>query len=246
MTLSKERLEKLLAHRPLRFYEQAGSTNDLAREWLRADAPDGAVVIADEQVSGRGRQGRTWHTPPGVALAVSVILHPAADHLPHLSMLGALAIAELCEQVGATNVAIKWPNDVQINGLKVSGVLPEAEWDGSRLTGAVLGMGVNVRVDFRHTELENKAISLENAAGRHLDRAELIAMLLERVDDWYGRLNTSQLFKAWQAHLSTPGQIVTIGDVHGLAEGVDAQGALLVRDAAGKLERVVAGDLVMG
>ncbi len=246
MTLSRERLETLLAPRPVRFYEQASSTNDLARDWLRAGASDGAVVIADEQISGRGRQGRTWHTPPGVALAVSVILHPTTDNLPRLSMLGALAIAEMAEQIGAAHVAIKWPNDVQVNGLKVSGVLPEAEWNGSRLAGAVLGMGVNVRVDFRNTELENTAISLETAVGRRLDRAELIAMLLERVDDWYRRLSTPELFEAWQARLSTPGQMVTIGGVHGLAEGVDAQGALLVRSTAGKLERVTAGDLVMG
>ena len=246
MSLSDERLENLLAPRPVRFYAQAGSTNDLGREWLRNGAPDGAVVIADEQISGRGRQGRVWHTPPGVALAVSVILYPSADGLPRLSMLGALAVAELAEQVGAQAVGIKWPNDVQIAGCKVSGVLPEAEWDGGRLLGVVLGIGLNVRTDFSGTELETIAISLETAVGQRLDRAELARDLLARIDFWYSHLESDTLFNAWKRRLSTLGQPVTINDVQGVAEDVDIQGALLVRDTSGMLQRVIAGDLAIG
>lgn len=246
VTLSDERLQGLLAPRAVRYYVQAGSTNDIAREWLRNGGSDGAVVIADEQISGRGRQGRVWHTPPGVALAVSVILRPPGDWLPHLSMLGALAVLETAAQAGAADVGIKWPNDVQIGGRKVSGVLPEAEWDGDRLLGAVLGIGVNVRTDFRGTELEATAISLETAVGRRLDRAELARDLLARIDFWYGQLGSDALFDVWKGRLTTLGQPVTINDVQGVAEGVDAQGALLVRDVNGILQRVVAGDLVTG
>lgn len=246
MTLSDEHLQRLLAPRPVRFYAQAGSTNDLARDWLRAGAPDGAVVTADEQISGRGRQGRVWHTPPGVALAVSVILRPPADWLPRLSMLGALAVLETAAQAGAADVGIKWPNDVQIAGRKVSGVLPEAEWDGDRLLGAVLGIGVNVRTDFRGTELEASATSLEAAVGRRLDRAVLLRDLLARLDFWYARLASDVLFETWKRHLSTIGQAVTVSDIQGIAEDVDDQGALLVRDHLGGLQRVVAGDLVTG
>lgn len=246
MSLSDERLKTLLAPRSVRFYPQAGSTNDIAREWLREGAPDGAVVIADEQISGRGRQGRVWHTPPGVALAVSIILRPAVDWLPRLSMLGALAVAELAEQVGAQHVGIKWPNDVQLGGLKVSGVLPEAEWDGSRLLGAVLGIGVNVRTDFTGTELEATATSLEKTVGRRLDRAEVARDLLARIDFWYGELSSNTLFEAWKGRLSTIGQLVTINNIQGTAEAVDEQGALLVRDMNGVLQRVVAGDLAIG
>lgn len=246
MTLSAERLHLLLAPRPVRYYPQAGSTNDLAREWLRHDGPTGAVVIADEQTTGRGRKGRGWHNPPGVALAVSVILKPTPDLLPRLSMLGALAIAELAEAAGARNVGIKWPNDVQITGLKVSGVLPEAEWDGGQLIGAVLGMGINVRTDFSGTELADKAVSLETAVGHRLDRGELVQTLLARIDDWYRQLDSPALMATWRQRLVTLGRPVCIGDVEGVAEAVDEQGALLVRDQTGHLQRVVAGDLVMG
>jgi BirA family transcriptional regulator, biotin operon repressor / biotin---[acetyl-CoA-carboxylase] ligase len=246
VTLTDDHLQTLLRPRAVRFYERAGSTNDLAREWLRAGAPDGAVVVADEQVAGRGRRGRAWQTPPGAALAVSLILRPPPDLLPRLSMLGALAAAELAEQTGARAVGIKWPNDVQIGGLKLAGVLPEAEWDGSHLLGAVLGIGVNVRIDFRGTELEGQAISLEWAAGARLDRAELVRDLLARVDGWYARLDSAALFEAWQRRLSMIGRIITVGEVQGVAESVDETGALLVRDAQGSLRRVIAGDLVMG
>ncbi len=246
MSLNQERLQSLLAPRPVRFYAQAGSTNDIAREWLLDGAPAGAVVIADEQVQGRGRLGRAWHTPAGSALALSVVLHPTPEALPRLSMLGALAVADLAAQPGAADVGIKWPNDVQIGGLKVSGVLPEAVWQGAHLAGAVLGLGVNVRVDFAGTDLQGKATSLETALGRRLDRAELAQALLACIERWYGRIGTEAFFAAWQGRLSTLGQWVTVGDVQGQAEAVNADGALLVRDASGEIHQITAGDLAIG
>ena len=248
MTLTADKLAQL--PHPIRFYPQADSTNDLALDWLRAGAAGGSAVIADEQLKGRGRKGRLWHTPPGVALAVSVILHPPVAALHQVSMLGAVAIAELCDRVGAEAVTIKWPNDVLVQGRKLSGVLPEAAWDGERLLGVVLGMGVNVRVDFAGTPLEQTAISLETALQRPLDRAELLAILLERVAYWSLHLGSERLWQTWKQRLSTIGQQVTVdtpeGPLHGLAGAVDAQGALLVRDAAGELHRVLAGDIALG
>jgi BirA family biotin operon repressor/biotin-[acetyl-CoA-carboxylase] ligase len=250
MTLSYERLSPRLHPRPVRFFEQIASTNDEALRWLRAGAPVGAVVIADEQLRGRGRKGRTWHTPPGVALAVSVVLRPPLSALHQVSMLGALAIAELADFTGCQSVSIKWPNDVQVAGRKLCGVLPEAAWDGERLLGVALGMGVNVRVDFGGTPLEQTAISLETALGKALDRVELIDYLLARVDYWAARLNSAGLFTAWRQRLNTIGQVVTVDTggekVQGTAEAVDEQGALLVRDAAGALRRILAGDIGMG
>ncbi len=248
MTLTRETLENVLSARPVRFYERTDSTNDLALEWLRQGAASGATVIADEQLKGRGRKGRTWHTPPGVALAVSVVLHPPVEALHQVSMLGALAIAELCEQLSPDAVAIKWPNDVQIAGRKVSGVLPETAWDGDKLAGVALGMGVNVRVDFTGTELEDKAVSLETVTGTTLDRALLLHDLLLRVDYWSARLGSAALFDAWKRRLNTIGQPITILDanIRGIAQAVDRQGALLVRDAEGRVQRIMAGDLALG
>jgi len=250
MRLTAEHICLALSPRAARFYQQADSTNEIALAWLREGAITGSVVIADEQLKGRGRKGRTWHTPPGVALAVSVILHPAPESLNRVSMLGALVISELVENLGIANVGIKWPNDVQINGLKVSGVLPENEWDGDKLLGVVLGMGLNVRVNFAGTELENTAISVESALGKPVDRLDLLANLLTRVDHWNARLGSAELLDAWKSRLTTIGQRVTVNNVdstvHGAAEGVDEQGALLVRDQQGVLHRVIAGDIALG
>lgn len=248
MELSQERLEMLLAPRPVRFYPQVRSTQDAALGWLRDGAEAGSVVVADEQIAGRGRQSRTWHTPPGVALAVSVILHPAVDVLPQVTMLGGFAVAEVIDSLGASGVTIKWPNDVRLKGYKISGVLPEAVWDGDRLLGVVLGMGVNVRVDFSGTALEGVAASIEPVLGIQIDRATLIVDLVERVDYWTARLGTSELFEAWKSRLETLGQKVTVmhqdHPVSGVVDGVDRQGRLLVRDATGSLHRVVAGDVI--
>lgn len=244
--LSAETIQQRLAPRAVRYYDRVDSTNDLALDWLRAGAPAGAAVIADEQVKGRGRLGRTWHTPPGVALAVSVVLRPEPAHLPQIMMLGALAICDTVAASGVSNAGIKWPNDVQVNGRKICGVLPEAVWDGDSLLGVALGIGLNVRVNFAGTALEHTAASLEPVLGRAVNRLEVLAALLERVDFWYARLGSAALFDAWKSRLTMLGQAVTVNDLHGRAEAVAMDGALLVRDSAGGLHRVLAGDVASG
>jgi BirA family biotin operon repressor/biotin-[acetyl-CoA-carboxylase] ligase len=107
-------------------------------------------------------------------------------------------------------------------------------------------MGVNVRVNFAGTALEDSAISLETALGRSLERAELLKLLLDRVDHWFEHLRSNEMLERWTNLLVTLGQRVKIGEIEGVAEGVDARGALLVRDEAGRLRPVIAGDLVMG
>ena len=164
-------------------------------------------------------------------------------------MVGAVAIAEMIEGLGADDVAIKWPNDVLLNGRKVCGILPEAVWDGDQLQGVALGIGVNVRVDFAGTELVGIATSIEAELDVTLDRADVLAKLLERIDYWYERLDSPQLLAAWKDRMSMLGQQVTIssvhGDLNGIAEGIDEDGTLLVRDEDGELNRVVAGDVAI-
>ena len=246
MTLSHDGLRRALQDRPFRFLESVDSTQDVALAWLRDGAESGSVVIADEQRRGRGRQGRVWYTPPGVALALSVILRPTVKALPQITMLGALAIYDMLQQAGADAIAIKWPNDVRLLGRKVSGVLPEVSWQGDRLQGVALGIGVNVRADFTGTELAETAVSIEPALGKSVDRVELIATLLRRVDFWAMRLSTPELFETWKSRLETIGQYVTVGGVSGMALSVDRDGALLVRNSDDQVHRVLAGDVALG
>ncbi|MFW5691609.1 MAG: biotin--[acetyl-CoA-carboxylase] ligase [Chloroflexota bacterium] len=254
-SLTQDRLAARLSQgksaRHFQFFEQVDSTQDLALAWLRQEPGlhVGSAIVGDEQLKGRGRHGRTWYTPPGVALAVSVILKPAPQALSQVTMLGALAIAEMIDALAADAplqpaVTIKWPNDVRLDGRKVSGVLPEAEWRGGDLLGVSLGMGINVRVDFTGSPLADTAVSIEPALGKTIDRAEAVALLLERVDHWAVRLGTQTLFHAWRSRLETVGRTVTVEGISGRAEGVRSDGALLLRDDAGNLHTMIAGDLI--
>ena len=245
MTLSHSLLAQRLT-RPFRYYACVDSTNDLAKAWLASGAPAGAVVIADEQTRGRGRMGRVWRTPPGTALALSLILKPARASLPRLTMVAALGVDDLVRDCGCADAGIKWPNDVLVNGLKVSGILPEAVWEGDRLWGAVLGIGVNVRLDFSGSALSRSAISLEHVLGRRLDRAQLVGMLLGRLDHWYRQIESPALVAAWKSRLSTLYRRVEVGGISGLAIDVTADGALCIRDDAGRLHQARAGDLTLG
>lgn len=243
MTLSEDILQQKLTQ-PFRYFPRLASSNDLAKSWLMEGGPDGAVVVADEQVSGRGRSGRVWHTPPNAALALSIVLRPPAAHIARINMIGALSVYDLAAQVGCKDIGIKWPNDIQVAGRKVSGILVESVWMRDELRGVVLGIGVNVRVDFSQTGLRDTAVSLEDVAGHPLDRAELIRMLLERVEFWYRRIDVGDVYDAWRSRLNMLGQAVIAGGVSGRALDVTAQGALLVEDRFGVVREVTAGDII--
>lgn len=243
--MDKHSLENTLSSRPFQFYASIDSTNDIATQWLKQGAESGAVVIADEQRKGRGRKGRFWYTPAGVALAISVILKPRPQVIGRVSMVGALAVYDLCTHLGIADVGIKYPNDVQIAGKKVCGILPEATWDNNKLLGVVLGMGINVRVNFV-PELQDTAVNLEDAVGHTLKRTELVAYLLKRVDAWMSLIDSDTLFKTWQQRLTTIGQQVYVEGVAGIAQSVDDSGALLIKSADGTIHRVLAGDVILG
>lgn len=248
--LSEARLREVLGSRAFRFYPQIGSTNDEALAWLAEDAPNGSVIIADEQTKGRGRLGRSWFSPPGTALMFSYLLRPHLDELSYVGMAGALAVCEVVKSPDSSlPVGIKWPNDVQIVGRKLCGVLPEAIWQGNQLVGVALGIGINIRIDFADSPYAETAVSLETVS-RPLDRAELLAHLLERLDFWAARLSSDQLFEAWRSRLVTLGQQVSIsnngGTVNGTAKEVERSGALIIDDNSGTLRRVIAGDITLG
>jgi len=249
VTLTSAHVTRRFANRrEIRFYESVESSNDLAMQWLREGAVAGSAIIADEQRKGRGRKGRVWYTPPGVALAVSVVLRPKAKFASRSSIVGALAVSDLCLHAGLSDVGIKWPNDVQVSGKKISGVLPEAVWDGDNLQGVVLGMGVNVRNEFDE-ELAHVATSIEAELGKNVERLDLLDHLLLRVDHWAQKISSEEIITAWKGRLNTLGHEVTVheGDRRIVGQAVDADpdGALLIQIADGSIQRVLAGDLTL-
>ncbi|GAB4408779.1 MAG: hypothetical protein Kow00106_02110 [Anaerolineae bacterium] len=256
--LTPDVLRVALGGRPFRFFEQVGSTQDIARDWALADppAPDGAVVIAEEQTAGRGRQGRRWVAPPGSALLFSVIARPALspEHLQRVTMAAGLALADTLTPLLGAAFALKWPNDGVVHGRKVCGILSEATWLGDRLAAVVVGIGLNVRVDFAGTALADSATSLEAELGQPLERAALLTDLLANLDQWLARAPDPAIVAAWRAQLGTLRRRVTVFEASarastplftGVAEDVDETGALLVRLATGEMRRVLAGDVVL-
>lgn len=243
MKLSEARLRKALAGRPFRYFPTIASTNDEALTWLSEGATDGALVITDHQQSGRGRLGRAWFTPPASALTFTLILRCDAFAARQSTMLAAVAMHELLREFVAAEIGIKWPNDVQIAGRKVCGILPEAGWHGEQFNGVVLGVGLNTQVDFSGSPLAETAISLHEVSHLPIDRLELLRRLLAKLDAWRPFLGCAELFHAWRARLNMLGSTVQIGELRGIASGVDEYGALLLDMPDGRRERVLAGDL---
>jgi BirA family biotin operon repressor/biotin-[acetyl-CoA-carboxylase] ligase len=256
----------------LTFEPSIGSTMDLARDAAAHGAPEGALVCADEQTAGRGRLGRTWLTPPATNIAATLILRPTLAVLRGIAMMTPLAIAYAIEDVAGIHAGIKWPNDVQINGKKVAGVLIEVpeppsptpasprtsaaaagSGEGARAgTGVVLvGTGINVNFDPREIdEIRDIATSLIVETGRPVDREALLASYAGHFERLYAAARIGQSPRdAWRARLVTLGRQVHAswqgGSIDGTADDVDDDGALLVRTVAGALARVEAGDVTL-
>jgi BirA family biotin operon repressor/biotin-[acetyl-CoA-carboxylase] ligase len=174
---------------------------------------------------------------------LSYILKPTPIGAKHIFMAGGVAVAELLEGLAIPNISIKWANDVRIAGKKVAGVLPEAVWEGDKLQGVVLGIGVNIRVNFADTELEHLATSIETMLNQPANRTDLITKLLARLDFWSSRLGSDELFQAWRSRLDTLGNTVTADNVTGTAIDVTHDGALVIQKSDGATHTVIAGDI---
>jgi BirA family transcriptional regulator, biotin operon repressor / biotin---[acetyl-CoA-carboxylase] ligase len=182
-SLSAERVEPLLRGRfgrPYHYFERCESTQ---RE-LSPDAPEGAVAVAEEQTAGRGRLGRHWHAAPRTSVLVSINLRPdvATRRLPELSLVGGAAVADAITGQTGIPSEVKFPNDVLISGRKVAGILAEAREDR-----VVLGIGINANVDAAGlpVDVETPATSLQIETGAPVDRAKLLAAMLERLEAGY-------------------------------------------------------------
>jgi BirA family biotin operon repressor/biotin-[acetyl-CoA-carboxylase] ligase len=238
-------------------HHSIGSTNDRARELAAQGTPEIALIAADEQLAGRGRQGRSWYTPPGTALAFSLLTRPAipASHAMRLTMLAGLAAVEGIEYATGLRLDLKWPNDVVFRSesrwWKVGGILTECAFHGDDLTHAVIGIGLNVNVDFsQQLELREIATSLMHLAGREIDRwAVLKAVVAAWVDRYADLAAANRLCETWAARLINLRQNirVTLNDqiIEGYAEGVDDDGALLLRTADDQLQRLLSGDVTL-
>lgn len=236
----------------VRRFDTVTSTMDVCRALAEEGATEGPAVVANEQTAGRGRVGRTWFSPPGQSLYVSLLLRPSLQprQVSWLTMIGALAVGDAISQLSIFNphFSIKWFNDVLLNGKKLAGVLVESALTGDRLDYAVLGIGLNVntRFDDAPDEVRQRATSLREALGVDIDRDVVLTQLLSAFAARWATLPTSPVTD-YVRHLDTLGKHVQLnlgGEVvEGRAARVEADGALVVATVAG--ERAVRfGDMV--
>jgi BirA family biotin operon repressor/biotin-[acetyl-CoA-carboxylase] ligase len=256
---ARDRLEEF--SQQVRYFSSIGSTNDVAAAIAADGEGHGSLVVAGSQTSGRGRRGRTWYSPPGSGLYVSMVVDPArgrhgraVDAVRSASLLTlttGVALAEAVEAMTGVRPDIKWPNDILIARRKVAGILAEGVTSGSGLSSVVLGYGINVGAMSYPPELEGVASSLETELGRQVDRAQLcvetVAAIVRRTYDLAdGRFDA--ILDAWSARApGSRGASVSwqtpSGPQTGITHGIDEQGALLVR-VSNRTERILAGEVV--
>jgi BirA family biotin operon repressor/biotin-[acetyl-CoA-carboxylase] ligase len=235
--------------------EQLGrvvSTNDVIRERARAGAPEGTAVVAEAQSAGRGREGRSWSSPPG-NLFLSVLLRPALppEALPALPLLAGVALAEAAAGYGVA-ARLKWPNDVLVGERKLGGILVEASSSGSGLEFVVAGVGLNLVVDPLELpdELRSSVTSIRAETGAKIEPFAAARAVLTRLRVWYDRLSrdgASPVLAAWRsAAVPWWGERVEVQSagtrVEGVARDIDASGALLLETDDGATLRVLSGD----
>jgi BirA family biotin operon repressor/biotin-[acetyl-CoA-carboxylase] ligase len=233
-----------------------GSTNDLALNAGRQGAPEGLVVVAEEQTAGRGRLGRRWLAPPETCLLMSLLFRPPepfARYAARTTMLCGLALSMAIGEVAAVPATLKWPNDLIVEGegpwRKVAGMLSEIGLEGEAPSCVVVGIGLNVNVapaDLPH--LAPNATSLLAESGHPVDRVALLDAFLQHVERFYAQLRRGwDPLPLWREHLAwlgcavevhTPTEVVT-----GVAEDVDGEGALQLRLPDGSRRSLPVGDI---
>ena len=237
-----------------RYLSVVSSTNDVAREWAVAGAPDWALVVADAQTAGRGRGERRWLTEPGGALAFSLVLRPTpaeANCFPRFTALAALGLIRALSGLGLA-AQIKWPNDVLLAGCKVAGVLVEADWQAARVEAVVIGLGGNVSpgsVPPADT-LRYPAAAVEVALGVEVDRWALLAATLAAMRDYRAILMQDALVDAWNANLAMRGTWVRFQVDDAAPQvvrllGVNPDGQLELVNQDGTLQQVLSGEILM-
>ena len=224
-------------------YESVGSTNDVARALAVEGAPAGTVVLADRQVAGRGRGGRAWASPAGMGVWMSIVLRPRSLPSPGLlPILVGIAAAGALDRYVFPGPAIKWPNDLQLDGRKLGGILCEATWDAAGPAFVVVGIGINVNhfpADFP-PELRDIATSLRAVSGgssppRTLVAGDVARAILRQLAEPPAALDDARLaelaardaLRGREVRVTGPEELV------GIAEGISAAGALLVRTVEG-------------
>lgn len=242
--------------RQIQVFQETSSTNEVALRLAGDGVAEGAVVFAEHQSRGRGRLGRAWFGSAGKSVLMSLLLRPALrpPEAARLTILGAAATARAIEKLTTVRTSIKWPNDVIVGEEKLAGILTEMRAEPDRIHHLVLGIGLNVnqtKTDFPE-ELRQRCCSLQILTGQMWNRAAVAAALLKELDWDYQRMKEGRFARVaaeWQNRCATLGREVAVqygkSTIHGRAEAIDGDGALLLRTGSGLVKRILGGDVLL-
>lgn len=233
-------------------YDSTDSTMDVAHRLAASSEPEGSVVVAEAQRKGRGRVGRSWISPKGKGIYISILLRPSVPlaNVSQLTLMAAVAAARAIQSRSGLKPEIKWPNDLLINSKKICGILTELNAELNRVHYVVVGIGMNVNTPRAH--LPAGSTSLAEEAGEPLDRIGLARTLLVEMDRCYLRYlkeGLTPLLEEWRSFAAFLGRRVRVSlpgrAMEGQAVDVDSTGALLIRTDTGIVEPVSAGEVLI-
>ncbi len=247
------RMHTAWAGQNLIYLEQVDSTNNYVKRLAEDGAPHGTLAVADFQTGGKGRRGRTWVTAPGTTIAMSILVRPQIrpEKVSMLTLVTGMAAARAVQEVTGLDIKIKWPNDLVLNGKKLSGTLTELSTDLDGVHYVVIGTGINANIRAFPEEISAIATSLQMELGRPVDRGAIICACMEIFEKYYERFMETQdmslLLEEYEKLLANKDREVRVlepGNEHnGIARGIDANGQLLVERADGQIEKVYAGEV---
>uniref|UniRef100_A0A7C3Z6X3 Bifunctional ligase/repressor BirA n=1 Tax=Desulfobacca acetoxidans TaxID=60893 RepID=A0A7C3Z6X3_9BACT len=239
---------------PIYHFDCAVSTNDTAKLLGTQGAAEGTLVVAESQTGGRGRLGRSWLSPPGQGIYVSVVLRPPLPpgELPQITLSTAVAVVRALSRAAGLTPGIKWPNDVILKGKKIGGILTEMETESDQIRYLVVGLGLNVNNPEFPPELAGIATSLRREAGRPFSRLAILQAWLEEFENLYHDFlarGFPEILEEWKQHSVTLGKYVAVRQgsrqVEGLAREVAGDGALVLETARGEVVKVTSGEITV-
>ena len=255
--LSKSEIESRLdggwIGKQVYFAEEVDSTNTWGKRLAEEGAPHGTLVVADEQTQGRGRRGRSWQSPKGTNISMTLILRPDLEpaRASMLTIVMGLSVAQGLKELLKLPVQIKWPNDAVLNGHKLCGILTEMSAQIDYINYVVVGTGINVNLPEVPEELKDIATSLLIETGHRVNRAEVIGAVLRafarNYESFLAAGDLTGLLNVYNEILANRDRQVRVLDpkepYEGVALGINARGELLVRKADGSISEVYAGEV---
>lgn len=229
----------------IHYYDRLGSTMDMARQLARKGCPDFTVVIAETQNQGRGRMDRVWSSPEG-GLYFTMVLRPHVPPVmsPIVSFGAALILAQTLNHCCGVDARVKWPNDILVQGKKVSGMLSEMEADSDIVSFINIGIGINMNND--PPPDVPTAASIKHISGKECSRKVFLGQYLNLLEHRIHQEDLGTIIPEWKKWSATLGQQVRIVSRQGVTEGkavdIDATGALMVQNTKGKVTKVYYGD----